>query len=220
MSSCEEYDCSLQHPSSFFVAGQSGSGKSCWVQKLVADKDFLFNKKIEEIVWCYTHWQTLFEDPDLKDVEFIKGLTLEPYQRDPKVSRMIIIDDMMVDASQNKDFVTTFTTNRHANATTVFLTQNLFYGGFRTCSLNASYTVLMKLIRDRQQISSFVKQMFPGKLFREARAAIDDATKEPYSYAFLDHTQKCPDHLRIRACIFPGEWTDKGFYAQKVYVPV
>ena len=184
------------------------------------NKDFLFSKNIQEVIWCYAHWQSLFEDQSLKDVEFIKGLTLEPYQRDPKVSRIIIIDDMMVDASQNKDFVNTFTTNRHANATTVFLTQNLFYGGFRTCSLNASYTVLMKLIRDRQQISSFVKQMFPGKHFGEARAAIDDATKEPYSYAFLDHTQKCPDHLRIRACIFPDEWMDKGFYAQRVYVPV
>ena len=200
------YDGTLQHPSSFFVAGQSGSGKSCWVKKLVENKDFLFDKNIEEVIWCYANWQTLFEDPVLVNVQFIKGLTLEPYQRDPRISRMVIIDDMMVDASRKKDFVNTFTTNRHANATTVFLTQNLFYGGFRTCSLNASYTVLMKLIRDRQQISSFVKQMFPGKLFREVNAAIEDATKEPYSYALLDLTQRCPDHLRIRARLFPEEW--------------
>ena len=214
------YDCSLEHPASFFVAGASSSGKSTWVKKLVVNRQFMFDRNIEKIIWCYAHWQDMFEDNELRDVDFVRGLTMKPYTEDTGVPKMVVVDDMMIDASRDKDFVQTFTTNRHVNVTTVFLTQNLFYGGFRTCSLNASYTVLMKAIRDRQQINLFLKQAFPGSLFAGAKAAIDDATKEPYSYAFLNMTQKCPDKLRIRARIFPDEWMDEGYYAQHVYVPV
>ena len=214
------YDCSLHHPGSFFLAGQSGSGKTSWVQRLIENKDFMFDKKIDKIIWCYAHWQEIFNDPIMKDVDFVKGLTLEPYVCKTTYSKIVVIDDLMVSASRNQDFVHTFTTNRHANVSTVFLSQNLFYSGFRTCSLNASYIVLMKMVRDKQQISSLLKQMYPGKLFREAKAAIDDATTDPYSYVLLDLTQTCPDKLRIRARIFPDEWLDEGYYGQHVYVPV
>ena len=51
-----------------------------------------------------------------------------------------------------------------------------------------------------------------------AKEAIQKATKEPYSYAVLDTRQTTPEDLKIRAKIFPEDWTD-GFYAQHIYMP-
>ena len=212
------YTGQLSVPSSFFVCGPSGSGKSVFVKRLIENKDFLFDKKIENIVWCYGHYQDMFHDPALKEVNFVQGFNPEDYAENT-VSTMVLIDDLMSELAECKQLVSMFTKNRHLNITTVFLTQNLFFKSsvYRSCSLNANYFVIMRTIRDKKQIMTLVHQMFADQA-KFAKEAILDATKKPFSYVLIDTRQSTPEELRLRTNIFPDDWTE-GFYAQRVYVP-
>ena len=212
------YNGQLVAPSSFFVCGASGSGKSVFVKRLIENKDFLFNSKIEKVFWCYGHYQELFQDPALRDVNFVQGFNPEDFMENT-VPGMVIIDDLMAELAECKELVSMFTKNRHLNITTVFLTQNLFFKSsvYRSCSLNANYFVIMRMIRDKKQIMTLVHQMFADHP-KFAKEAIMDATKKPFSYVLIDTRQSTPEELRLRTHIFPDDWVD-GFYAQLVYVP-
>ncbi len=66
--------------------------------------------------------------------------------------------------------------------------------------------VLFKNPSDKLQIGCLGKQLYPGKskFFIDA---YDSATAEPYTYLLLDLTQTCPEEIRLRTNIFPGEVT-------------
>ena len=211
------YDMRFEHPSSFLIAGSSGSGKSYFVKNLIRNIEFLFKSKIERIVWCYTQAQPFFNDPALKMVEFVKGFDPDLYKRN-EVPTFLCLDDMMTETANCKELPNFFTKNRHMNLSVAFLTQNLFAQNpvQRTMSLNANYLIVMKMIRDRKQVSTLVGQMFPTQQ-KFAKEAILRATKNPYSYAIIDTKPSTPDNLRIRGRIFPEEWND--FYAQEVFTP-
>ena len=212
------YDARFIAPASFFVAGASGSGKSYFVRQLVENRDMLFDVTFAKVIWSYNHYQAMFADPSLKDIEFVQGLSLDNYTKD-EGHRLLIIDDQMEQLSECKEFSRLFTQNRHIKITTVFLTQNLFFKSpvYRCANLNTNYFVIMRALRDKKQILTLVHQMFPENP-KFAKEAILSATREPYSYVILDTRQTTPDELRIRSKIFPEDWTD-GFYAQAIYMP-
>ena len=208
----------LHHPSSFFIAGSSGSGKSYFVKKLVENLDFLFDSKIEKIVWCYGHYQDMFQDLGLKSVDFVQGFCMDRF-RDNNGPTLVIVDDLLNELKDSNEFINMFVKNRHLNITTIFLTQNLFFKShvYRSCSLNTNYFVIMRMLRDKKQILTLVHQMFPENP-KFAKEAILDATKEPYSYILIDTQQATPEQLRLRTRLFPEDWED-GYYGQYVYIP-
>ena len=220
------YDGRLRFPCSMYVSGSSGSGKTVFVKKLIENRDSLFDEKIQRIVWCYGggHFQDIFHDPALRDVEFIEGFQPEKFEttdsKGKPIPTLVIIDDLMSELVDSPELAKLFTKSRHTNVAPVFLTQNLFFKSsvFRTCSLNANYIVVMRMLRDKKQVMTLIHQMFPDNP-RFAKEAIFDATKEAYSYAIIDTRQETPDELRIRTKIFPEDWADNGYYAQTVYVP-
>ena len=212
------YDGRFKLPSSFFVAGSSGSGKSYFVKSLIENKELLFTEPIDKIIWCYRSYQALFRDPSLKGVEFVQGFDPSHYTTD-EGQRIVIIDDLVNDLAECREFIDLWTSGRHIRVTPIFLTQNLFYQSsvFRTVSLNAKTFVVMKAVRDRRQVMTLVQQMFPEKV-KFAKEAILDATKEQYSYVILETRQETPEELRIRTKIFPDD--NKDFYGQTVYIPI
>ena len=216
------YDGRLHHPSSFFIAGPSSSGKTVFTKRLLLNRDLLFDKKVDKIVWCYGHYQDLFDDPELKDVRFVQGFQQEMFAMD-EGPRIVIIDDLMNELSDNKEFINMFVKNRHINVTTIFLTQCLFYKSnvYRCISLNANYFVIMRMLRDKKQLSVLVSQAFPDRA-QFAKNAIAHATRKPFSYILIDMLQTTPDELRLRTRLFPDEWgvserDGDDFYAQTVY---
>lgn len=212
------YDARFQVPASFFVAGASGSGKSVFVKKLIENRDLLFDKPFEKVIWTYNHYQDMFNDPSLKDVDFVQGFSVSDYTEN-KGNILVVIDDQMEQLAECKEFTQMFTQNRHFKVTTVFLTQNIYYKSpiLRSCSLNANIIVVMRALRDKKQIITLAHQMYAENP-RFAKEAILHATKQPYSYVVLDARQSTPDELRIRTKIFPEDWTE-GIYGQLVYLP-
>ena len=181
----EETDVSLKSPFTCVVAGPTGCGKTVFVRKLLAS-DLIFPHP-RKVIWCYSEWQSAYEEINAK---FVEGLTEEDCD-------LIIIDDLM---DEFKKVVDLFTKkSHHRNTSVVFVVQNIFVKGLRTISLNAHYLVLFKNPRDSAQITYLGRQMGNSKA---VTAAYKDATSKPYGYLFVDMKQDTPETTRLRAGLF------------------
>ena len=72
----------------------------------------------------------------------------------------------MADASKDKRIVTLFTRgSHHRNLSVIYSVQNLFHQrkGNRSISQNSHYLVLFKNPREKLQILTMAKQMYPGQ---------------------------------------------------------
>jgi len=161
------------------------------------------------VVYCYGEYQRLFKK--YPAIEFQHGLpNLEDF--DGSKPTLLIVDDLMNEV--NEEVASMFTKgSHHRNVSVIFLVQNLFHKNkhVRTISLNSHYMVLFKNPRDASQFASLARQMYPNKS-AFAVEAYKDATREPYSYLFVDLRPEQDEELRLRTDIFPGE-------TQYVYVP-
>ena len=115
----------------------------------------------------------------------------------------------MQSASGNQLVKNLFTNGRHLNLAVVFVSQTLFYIGkkCRTISLNSTYIVVFKNLRDQSQIGHLACQMFPSKA-KFLQVAYEDAMKDPYPYLFLDFHPNSPEFARVRGNIFPCDLLD------------
>lgn len=212
-----DFDTRLQHPFSLVVSGPSNSGKTYFVKDVIENATKIISQRMENIVYIYSCWQPLYNELlKIRDINFVQDLpeslcddTLLP----PEKNNLLIIDDLMNDASNNIEVQNVFTKYvHHRNLSCIYLVQNLFIQGkaSRTISLNTNYLVLFKNPRDKYQISLLGRQMFPGnvKYFMEA---YNDATKQPYGYLMIDYKAKTPDLLRLRTNLLAEH--------QVVYIP-
>lgn len=206
-------DVRWKHPFSAIVAGPSNCGKSFFVKNLLDNAQHVLSSMPENILYCYSVWQKLYDEILCKYpfVKFIEGLpeTLNDDQLLPsnKVN-MVIVDDLMDSACENAEIERAFTKYvHHLNLSILFITQNIFFRGKsnRTISLNTKYLVLFKNPRDKLQIATLARQMYPGKtqFFLEA---FQDATQNPYGYLIVDLNASTPDAYRLRTGLFPPEW--------------
>ena len=202
------YSIQLTHPFGLIVSGGTKSGKTTFVKKILSYANVMIDKPPENIVYFYAEYQDTFGEIQnlVPGIKFIRGLPDDILDSiNPETYNLFIIDDMMGE----KDGVISklFTKkSHHGNLSVVYIVQNLFHQSkeHRTISLNASYLCLTKNVRDASQIVHLGKQLYPNntKLFQQAYQL---ATKEPYSYLFVDLTPTCPDEIRVRSGIFPTD---------------
>ena len=113
----------------------------------------------------------------------------------------------MTSVEKDKEMVNLFTTDsHHANISVFLITQNLFSQGryARTISLNCQYLIVLNNPRDRAQIYSLARQMFPANP-NFLIECYQDATSQKYGYLFLDLSQSTDNKFRIQSKILPGE---------------
>ena len=112
----------------------------------------------------------------------------------PQTRNLYIIDDMMGE----KDAIIAKLFTKSVNLSVIYIVQNLFHQSIdhRTISLNASYFILTKNVRDASQVIHLVKQLCTSntKLFQQAYQM---ATKKANTYLFVDLTPTCPDEIRL-----------------------
>ena len=120
-----------------------------------------------KIIWCYTKQQ-----PDLLNklteipstIEYEQGIPSEVDSMfDRSVNNLIILNDMMGEATQNKRISQLFTRVRHDNLSVIYLTQNLFHKKQREISLNFDYIVIFKNPKDKTQFTNWARQFMPRK---------------------------------------------------------
>src|SRR5277367_13725 len=205
-------DVGLRHPFNMVVAGPSQSGKTHWVKSLVTRKPSMITPEIEKILFYYSEWQPLYDT--ITDIaEFHQGLpTSLP---DGSKRTLIILDDLMVESSGNKDITLLFTRGtHHKNCSVILITQNFFEKGLRTITLNSHYLVILKSKRTLSQISALARQLYSKKIgFLEE--AYEDVTKEPgRGYLFLDLKPDTERDLSVFGNIFAENGTPTILYSQ------
>ena len=206
-----------QHPFTSIVAGPTSSGKSVFVSTFLHHLDQMVDSKISEVVWCYSEPQLLHDELREKvkvPIKFVQGLPdmLEIVPESKPPPRLLIIDDLMRESDGR--VVDVFSKgSHHRNLSVIFITQNIFHQGkgARDMSLNAHYIVVFKNPRDRSQINTFSRQVYPENT-KFVQEAFSDATSRPHTYLLFDMRQATPEPFRFRSEIFPE---DEHF----VYVP-
>ncbi|KAK3921669.1 Protein transport protein Sec23A [Frankliniella fusca] len=197
-------DLRFQHPCTALVVGGTGSGKTFFMNRLIENRNEMFNTTFEHIIFYYSEWQPLL----------ITGLNLgqelpllddHPAGQGPK---LIVMDDMMHEIkSHHKEILKFFIKGSHHRN----LISACFLMGLRQISLNTHYIVLFKTSRDLAQIRTFCMQVDPQH-FRALLEAYEDATRAGYTYILFDFKPNQTDHLRMRTLIFPDE-------SAVVYIP-
>ncbi len=199
-----EFDFRLQHPFSCVISGPSNSGKTYFVKRLMEN-----GLKNQNIVYVYNCWQPLYDELlKLYAIKFVEGIpTSLNYDNLLPVNKanLLILDDMMNEASRNTQVQKVFTQFvHHRNLSAIYIVQNLFAQGksSRTISLNTNYLILFKKPRDSNQVMVLGKQMYPTnvKYFMEC---YQDATSQPYGYLMIDYKAKTPEQYRLRTGCFP-----------------
>ena len=190
------------------MSGGTKSGKTTFVKRLLSYANVLIEPPPENIIYFYAEYQDTFGEiqnlvPGIKCTQGLPDDILDSIN--PETRNLFIIDDMMGE----KDGVVSklFTKkSHHGNLSVIYIVQNLFQHGkeHRTISLNASYLCLTKNIRDASQIMHLAKQIYPSQM-KFFQQAFQLATKEAYSYLFVDLTPTCPDEIRLRSGIFPTD---------------
>jgi flagellar motor protein MotB len=181
----------FKHPFTMTIAGPTSCGKTTWLKNGLSPRIF----------WCYREWQPLYAEmaQQMSNITFIQGIQVP--DMDPIHPHLVVLDDLMIDATKNKDISNMFTVgSHHRNMSIICLLQNLFYQGKenRTMSLNSHYLVLFKNPRDQLQVSHLARQMYPHNsgYFMEK---FQKATSKPYGCLVVDLKQDTTDADRLKS---------------------
>ena len=210
-------EIALKHPFSMLVAGGRKTGKTEFTKSLLENSQLLIDPYPNRIVWCYTKHQ-----PDLykqliainSSIEYVHGIPTDiDTMFNRNINNLIVLDDMMDEATQDVRISQLFSRGRHDNLSVIYLTQNLFHKNQRSISLNSDYMVIFKNARDQSQIQHLAKQFIPNNSKFLVEAYRDATKNKPHSYILLDLTPTTDDKYRIRTNILPQE------APQYVYIP-
>ena len=194
----------LLHPFTCIVSGPSGCGKSSLVKSILNEN--MIEPKPDKILWLYAEDQPLYKS--VRNVEFIQGIP-EDFDTSFNASRknVLILDDLMTKFHSDDRLTRLFSVgSHHKNLSIIFIIHNLFHYGkeMRTLSLNTHYIILFKNPRDRLQIATLGRQMYPGKS-QFLIESFNDATKNAYGYLMIDLKPTTSEKLRIRTSIRPDD---------------
>jgi len=205
----ERVDIRLKCPFSMLVAGSSGSGKTQFVTRVLANRERLYDKSSSRgrVVYFYKEYQPLLDQLQADGIvdEFRNEMVTMTWLRALCASNhnsTIIIDDMALEA--DTDLGQVFAVGaHHFFCNVILIAQNLFWNNkyARDISLQATYIVLTKNVRDKSQISRFAAQFDTGNA-KTIREIFERATKNPYSYLLFDMHQRTADRHRLLSHLF------------------
>lgn len=190
-------------PAGIHIVGPTMSGKSTLTRRLLNNRDEMFIKPFDRVIYAYSVLQDGFQEIS-GNIEFIQGVSamLEDENFfDSKENNLLVLDDLMDEIASNPKAATLFTRGiHHKNVTVIFLYQNLFKQGkaMRDITLNSQYFILFKSPRDVQQIKYLGRQLGLPHLECAYRKAI----KEPYGFLLVNLHPQCDERLQLQSNIF------------------
>ena len=198
----------FKHPFACLIAGPSQSGKSTLLFEILKNNQILITPSPTRIIYCYARYSDSFEKLKLikPNITLVHGLpNIDELSKTD--NNLIILDDLMTSVEKDKSMLNLFTTDsHHANISVFLITQNLFSQGrySRTISLNCQYLIVLNNPRDRSQIYSLARQMFPTNP-NFLIECYEDATLKSYGYLFLDMSQSTDNKYRVQSNILPKD---------------
>ena len=183
----------FRHKFSLLIVGPSQSGKTHFVQQILENDRIEYKeKKKRRILWCYAQWQDSYETIKKtfkKEISFSQGLPKysdDLSEIDVNFNNLIILDDLMAEATDSPVVSRLFTQGRHRNASVILLLQNMFpKGKYNTdISRNAQYIALFRSPSDRKQIGIVAERMF-------------DKQRDSFMEAFYKEIEKAFGYLLV-----------------------
>ena len=212
--------------SSIYLHGGWGDrfGKNCLGTITVATSSNVIDQPPERIIWCYSQWQPAYTQllMMIPNIEFVKGIP-ESLENDSYLDvnkrNLIVIGDQMIEAGKHNRTVNLFTKgSHHRNLSVIYIVQNLLHQGKgnRGISLNSHYLVLFKNPRDKLQVLTLAKQMYPSETAWFIKE-YEEAVRRPYGYLFVDLRPVTTYRCRLRTNVLPGEERfDKAFEENRI----
>ena len=205
---CPEFN--FRHKFSLLVVGPTQSGKTYFVQQILENKRIVYEEqKSIRILWYYNQWQECYEKLKKslgKSILFERGvpeLSEDLCEVNARYNNIIILDDLMAEATDSPVVSQLFTQGRHRNASVILLLQNMFpKGKYNTdISRNSQYLALFRSPSDRKQIGIIAERMFDKNRVHFMNAYYKE-TEKPYGYLLVDNKPGTPPANQILADLF------------------
>ena len=164
--------------------------------------------KLVALVWIHP-WQACYEELKKsleKSNRFERGMP-ELYENlseiNPRYNNIIILDDLMAEATDSPVVSRLFVHGRQRNASVILPLQNIFpKGKYDTdISRNAQYLVLFRCPSDRKQIAIIGERIFDKHKVHFMNAYYKE-TEKPYGYLLVDNKPDTPANQQILADLF------------------
>ena len=184
--------------------------KTYFVQQILKHNRIVYEEqKSTRIFWYYNQWQECYEKLKKslgKSILFERGvpeLSEDLCEINPRYNNIIILDDLMAEATDSPVVSRLFTQGRHRNASVILLLQNMFpKGKYNTdISRNAQYLALFRSPSDRKQIGIIGERMFDKNRMHFMNAYYKE-TEKPFGYLLVDNKPDTPADQQILADLF------------------
>jgi len=212
-------------PYSMLLVGPSNSGKTTWLKNLIQHADALHTKPIDRIIYCYDHYQPIYDEMralNPKKIHFVYGMPPEsmllekrPGGENKKYETLLIMDDLMMKLNM-ETLSNLYTSGRQIGVNPILVLHNLTHRGrntgsgnssLLTISRNCSYRVLFSVPSDINNVRTLQSQMFPHLPGFLMAAYQDACCSHPYGYLVLDSRPTSDNNARAYTKIWPREET-------------
>lgn len=196
MTSQKLYSHRLKNHTTMLIAGPSQSGKTTLTQKIVKDRNTLFEQAFSNVFWFCAY-------PPKEKIDEVIYKTGAPVNilETIKPESLVIIDDYMCELKNSNELTSIMTKSvHHVPFTLIFITQNVFHKGndTKTRRMNTTYMILFKNPHDKSQADYLGKEMFPNDKNFLSKAFAHATQEKPFSYLLIDCHQTTPDEIRVR----------------------
>ena len=200
----------FRHKFSLLVVGPSQSGKTYFVQQILENNRIVYDEqKRIRIFWYYNQWQDCYDSLRKsvgKRIQFERGLpelSENMSEIHTRYNNIIVLDDLMAEATDSPVVSRLFTQGRHRNASVILLLQNMFPNGkFNTdISRNAQYLALFLRPSDRKQIGIVGERMFDKNRVHFMNAYYKE-TEKPFGYLVMDNKPDTPADKQVLGDLF------------------
>lgn len=198
-------DPRLRVPCSIQVCGSSMSGKSSICKKIILNKERLFKKPPEIIIWVYQEAQDLHEElMNRPDVIFTKDIEDIYTYMDGTQVVMIIVDDRITSILKNSHDIIKLMVQKthHYQLIFVLVLHAIFVKDLRLANLQTSYLVITKLLRDYSSVYRLSYQLNPLNPKLVYSAYEHTARRQKYvDFCICLHSEN-DERTRYRSSIF------------------
>ena len=197
------FDIRLKANFKILFSGPSRSGKTQFLKSIIENLDIFSKSPPRKKILIYTVMQPIYhqlgvdvlvrDSPNLKEEIFsISG----------GENTLCIFDDMINSGNLKEVSELFLVDGRHKNLSQIFITQQLFVNNayFRSISQNSDYYIIFKNPRNAAEIGHLATQMTPGN--RELVKYFQLATRNAFSYLFINLTQECDQRVKYLSNLF------------------